>query len=175
MDMNNAVMSAMNSASIETGAETMGSAIGDITLLLQGMNFSPGLIQFVSDAASGVVNIVNLSGVQILIFLAGIQSISPSIYESASVEGATAWEMFWKITLPMVSPMLLVNVFYTIIDYLTRDNNTLMNYINDISFDQGHYGYGAAMAWLYFLVVAVILAVLVAILNKFQFTYQREQ
>lgn len=84
------------------------------------MNFSPGLIQFVSDAASGVVNIVNLSGVQILIFLAGIQSISPSIYESASVEGATAWEMFWKITLPMVSPMLLVNVFYTIIDYLTR-------------------------------------------------------
>ena len=87
MDMNNAVMSAMNSASIETGAETMGSAIGDITLLLQGMNFSPGLIQFVSDAASGVVNIVNLSGVQILIFLAGIQSISPSIYESASVEG----------------------------------------------------------------------------------------
>ena len=175
MDMNNAVMSAMNSASIETGAETMGSAIGDITLLLQGMNFSPGLIQFVSDAASGVVNIVNLSGVQSLIFLAGIQSISPSIYESASVEGATAWEMFWKITLPMVSPMLLVNVFYTIIDYLTRDNNTLMNYINDISFDQGHYGYGAAMAWLYFLVVAVILAVLVAILNKFQFTYQREQ
>ena len=61
MDMNNAVMSAMNSASIETGAETMGSAIGDITLLLQGMNFSPGLIQFVSDAASGVVNIVNLA------------------------------------------------------------------------------------------------------------------
>ena len=66
-------------------------------------------------------------------------------------------------------------MFYTIIDYLTRDNKaTSMNCINDISFDQGHYGYGAAMAWLYFLVVAVILAVLVAIL-KFQLTYQREQ
>lgn len=112
---------------------------------------------------------------QILIFLAGIQSISPSIYESASVEGATAWEMFWKITLPMVSPMLLVNVFYTIIDNLTRDNNELMNYIRNISFSQGMYGEGAAMAWLYFLVVAVILVVLVAIISRFVFTYQREK
>ena len=122
-----------------------------------------------------IVLILWYAGVQMLIVLAGLQKIGDSLYEAASIDGASAWQSFWKITLPRVSPMLLVNVFYTIIDYLTRDNNTLMNYINDISFDQGHYGYGAAMAWLYFLVVAVILAVLVAILNKFQFTYQREQ
>lgn len=179
LDMNNAVMTAMNSsAAIDTGAEAATgamTALGDVTLFLQSMNFSPSLISTVSGMASGVVNIVNVSGVQILIFLAGIQSISPSIYESASVEGATAWEMFWKITLPMVSPMLLVNVFYTIIDNLTRDNNELMNYIRNISFSQGMYGEGAAMAWLYFLVVAVILVVLVAIISRFVFTYQREK
>lgn len=175
LDMSNVVMTVMNSGAIETGAETTGSALGDVSLMLQGLNFSPSLISFVSGMSAGVVNIVNLSGVQILIFLAGIQSISPSIYESASVEGVTAWEMFWKITLPMVSPMLLVNIFYTIIDYLTRDNNELMTYINTISFEKGYYGQGAAMAWLYFLVVAVILVIIILIVNRFVFTYQRER
>ena len=66
------------------------------------------------------------SGVQILIFLAGLQGISPSLYEASSIEGATGWENFWKITLPMISPVVLVNSVYTVVDQLGGSTNTVI-------------------------------------------------
>ena len=114
-----------------------------------------------------------------LIFLAGLQSISPAIYESCKIDGATAWETFWKITLPMISPMILVNGVYTIIDSFTTSSNPMMSYISSA------YGGGAgaapggaraaasAMAWMYFLVVILIVALIASILSAFVF-YQRK-
>ena len=67
-----------------------------------------------------IYDIVMASGIQIIIFLSGLQSISPSLYEAADVEGCSAWESFWKITFPMVSPLLLVNCIYTIIDFFMK-------------------------------------------------------
>lgn len=176
MDTGNFVMTAMNSAAVESDTSTaLGSltAIGDISVFLQQLNFSPTLIDTVSSAASGIMDIINRSGVQILIFLAGIQSIPTSVYESASVEGATAWETFWKITLPMVSPMLLVNVVYTVIESLTRDNTGLMSFVNGVAFSNGQYGRAAAMSWMYFAAVALILGAAVLIVVKISAHYQR--
>lgn len=107
-----------------------------------------------------------------LIFLAGLQSISPAIYESCSIDGATAWETFWKITLPMISPMILVNTVYTIIDSFTTDSNMVMTFIsNERSVVDG--SVTTAMSWMYFLIVILILAVVSGILSAFVF-YQKK-
>ena len=155
LDDNNAVMTAMSAAAVESGSNSAIANIGDITSFLQQLKFSPSLISAVSGIADNVVNIVNRSGVQILMFLAGIQSISASVYEAADVEGATAWEKFWKITLPMVSPIIVVCLVYTVIECLSNSESSLMGHIEYLAFTGGKFGEAAAMSWLYF--VAVIL------------------
>jgi ABC-type sugar transport system permease subunit len=108
-----------------------------------------------------------------LIFLAGLQSISPAIYESCKIDGATAWETFWKITFPMISPMILVNGVYTIIDSFTTDSNSVMKYIANKYSDAGGNVISSAMAWIYFLIVILIVAVIASVLSAFVF-YQRK-
>jgi ABC-type sugar transport system permease subunit len=104
-----------------------------------------------------------------LIFLAGLQSISPSIYEACRIDGATGWETFWKITFPMITPMILVNAVYTVIDSFTRTNNPAMNYIAGFG---GDIEQATAMYWIYFIIIALIIAVVAAIASSFVF-YQR--
>ena len=111
---------------------------------------------------------------QDLIFLAGLQSISPSIYESAYMEGASSWETFWKITFPMISPMILVNTIYTVIDSFTSSSNTVMSYISSVynGSNGGNTVRATAMSWIYFLVIIAILAVVAGLLSAYVF-YQR--
>ena len=144
----------------------------DIEYLFSNMKIGGGMAKYVSSILNNIYNIVNRSGVQMLIFLAGLQSISPAIYESCNVEGASAWETFWKITFPMISPMILVNFIYTIIDAFTSSTNSVMSYINQVYGEAGKDTLSVAMAWIYFaiVIVAVILAAL--LMSAFVF-YQR--
>ena len=107
-----------------------------------------------------------------LIFLAGLQSISPTIYESCQMDGATAWETFWKITFPMISPMILVNAVYTVIDAFTTESNTVMAFIDLKYSETNGQVLSSAMAWLYFLIVIAIVAAVAGICSAFVF-YQR--
>ena len=109
-----------------------------------------------------------------MIFLASLQSISPAIYESCEIDGATAWETFWKITFPMVSPMILVNAVYTIIDSFTTESNSVMNVIENTygGTIEGAKHVSAAMGWMYFLVVLLVVGVVAAIFSAYVF-YQR--
>jgi ABC-type sugar transport system permease subunit len=122
---------------------------------------------------NNIFNIVNRSGVQMLIFLSALQSISPAIYESCKIDGATSWETFWKITLPMISPMILVNGIYTIIDSFTNDANPVMAYIADTYIKPDGDVVSSAMAWMYFMIVALIVAAIAGIFSAFVF-YQRK-
>ena len=133
------------------------------------------MLNYVTGAINDIFNIVNRSGVQMLIFLAGLQSISPAIYESVQIDGASAWETFWKITFPMISPMILVNAVYTVIDSFTTEN-AVMQYINTVSTTIPEKGpaIAAAMSWIYFLMVIGILGVLVAVLSAYTF-YQKKK
>ncbi|MDQ0060162.1 carbohydrate ABC transporter permease [Paenibacillus harenae] len=106
------------------------------------------------------------SGVQILIFIAGLQTISPSLYEAAKCDGATKWESFWKITFPMIMPMLFVNTLYSIVNSFTKPDNKIMEYINNIAFRSNNYGYGSAMGWIYFIVISIILAIVFFIFRR---------
>ena len=178
IDMNNSFASYYGSGeSIDTGGESSSKATEiisavDIQLLFRNMKVGQSLVDYVVDIVNNIYNIVNKSGVQMLIFLAGLQSISPAIYESCTVEGATAWETFWKITFPMISPMILVNSIYTIIDSFTSSSNQVMTYINEVYTQSGGNVLSSAMSWMYFLLVILIIAAVAGIISAFVF-YQR--
>ncbi len=146
----------------------------DFKVLFQNMAVGQELVDYVVVAINNIYDIVNRSGVQLLIFLAGLQSISPAIYESVKVDGATGWETFWKITFPMISPMILVNAVYTVIDSFTVKSNVVMRFINNIKETVSNGDEIApAMSWIYFLLVIVILAIVAMICSAFVF-YQRK-
>ena len=181
IDQSNAVMTYMNSGGIDTGASDalnggtdIISAL-DVTSLLGNMAVGTELVVYVVDVVNNIFNIVNRSGVQMLIFLAGLQSISPAIYESCTMDGATGWETFWKITFPMISPMILVNTIYTVIDSFTSKSNEVMTYINRIyeGTTRDARVLSSAMSWIYFLVVLVLIAAVAGIVSLFVF-YQRK-
>ncbi len=179
IDAGNTLSDQMGAAgSIDTGAETNAASeivsSVDIQSLFSNMLIGSELATTVTGFVNNIFDIVNRSGVQMLIFLAGLQGISPAIYESCQMEGASSWETFWKITLPMISPMILVNFVYTIIDSFTAQSNKVMQYIDSVYSTAGNEGQvmSSAMSWMYFLVVIVIVAIVGLIASKMVF-YQR--
>lgn len=141
--------------------------IETIKKYIMSLNIIPQISSIVASAIQNIYTIINRSGVQIVIFLAGLQSISPSLYESAKVEGATGWETLWKITMPMLSPLILVNVVYTVIDSFTNSNNPVIIKIYHYTMKTIDYGFSSAMAWIYFIVIIVILSIVLAIISRF--------
>ena len=113
-----------------------------------------------------IYDIVMASGIQIIVFLSGLQNIPRSLYEAADVEGCTSWESFWKITFPMVSPLLLVNCIYTIIDFFMKNDNTVMERINDVMYSQLRFGESSAMSWFYFLVALGFIGISSLIISR---------
>lgn len=129
-------------------------------------NLNQTFIDIIKDITSGVLNLVWNSGIQILIFLSALQTIPPSAKEAASIEGATAWEFFWKITFPYISPMILSNLVYTVIDAFVSTDNVVMEYVLAQS-RNWEYGYSAALAWIYFAIVGACLGIICVIINRF--------
>ena len=156
----------------QSSAADIVSAI-DVERLFANMKVGQGLVEYVTVAINNIYDIVNRSGVQLLIFLAGLQSISPAIYESCQIDGATSWETFWKITFPMISPMILVNAVYTIIDSFTTQSNQVMVFISGVYEQADGNVISAAMSWIYFLIIILITAVIAAIVSGYTF-YQRK-
>ncbi len=147
----------------------------DVQLLFSNMAVGGELVSFVVGLVNRIYDVVNFSGVQMLIFLAGLQSISPAIYEASRIDGASSWETFWKVTFPMISPMILVNGIYTIIDSFTRDSNVVMTMIKEqyesVARDGRHVA--TAEAWMYFLVVLLIIGAFAGIASAWVF-YQKK-
>ena len=129
-------------------------------------NISDSVTELISLVTSDIFNLVWNSGIQIIIFLAALQNIPFSAKEAAQIEGATSWEFFWKITLPYISPMIVANLIYTIIDSFIDTTNGVMELVLQQASDWNH-GYSAAMAWAYFLIVILALCIVLPIVNKF--------
>ena len=160
----------INTGALESGGFQMNAE--KITQLFENMKIGTELADFVVGAVNRISGIIDRCGVQMLILLAALQSISPSIYESCSIDGATTWETFWKITLPMISPMILVSAVYTVIDSFTSESNQVMAYINKIYSEADGNTLSAAMAWMYFGIIILIVMVVVAVMQAYVF-YQR--
>ena len=129
-------------------------------------------VSFLITPMRRVFSIITKSGLQIFIFLSGLYGINPSLYEASNVEGATAWENFWKITFPMISPLILVNTIYSIVDSFMNTDNATLNYIYNRTFYDGRFGYGSALAWIYFLIVSVILLIVGVLISRKVFYYE---
>lgn len=141
------------------------------TILLES-KLHPALVNYVFLAIDRIYQVISDSGVQILIFLAGLQSIPPSLFEASNIEGATSWENFWKITFPMVSPLILVNALYSIIDSFTKSDNQVMQFIHDKAFANAQFGYSSALSWTYMAVIIVLLAVIGLIYRRRVFYHE---
>ncbi len=113
--------------------------------------------------------IIWFSGVEILFFIAGLNSIPTSLYEAARVDGASPWESFWKITLPMLSPVILLVTIYAMIDQLTFPENPMIKYIMQVGVRGQQLEYASALGMAYFFVVFVQIALVVRIMSKFVF------
>ncbi len=136
----------------------------ELARMMEQAGVSETIVSYLTGAVDRIYQIVSQSGVQILIFLAGIQTISPTLYEASKMEGATGYEAFWKITFPMVSPLILVNMIYTIIDSFSRNDMTTL--IRETGFAQFNFGLSSAMAWIYFICIAIILVISSYIVSK---------
>jgi len=148
-------------------------------LFAQGMNYIYNILQELSVGSEvilalktmigNIFNTVWLAGIQILLFLGALQTIPTSFYEASAIEGASGWVTFWKVTFPIVSPYMLVTVVYTVIDSFSdiTSERGLLSYI----LEQGvaRLGYSSALAWVYFIAVAIILGLIMLVLNKFVF------
>jgi ABC-type sugar transport system permease subunit len=138
------------------------------SLLLE-MKLPEQFLRYIASAVDYVPQIIKDSGIQILVFLAGLQSIPSSLYEAADVEGATGWESFWMVTFPLMSPLILTNVVYTVVDSFTAADNKLLTLIMNTCFGGAGYGAGTAMAWLYFAVILVVLGVVIGLISRYVF------
>ena len=138
---------------------------GSLQSLLSVSGVGSGVFKVLFDMIDAIYDIVMASGIQIIVMLSGLQTISPSLYEAADVEGCTAWEAFWKITFPMVSPLLLVNAIYTIIDFFMKNDNKVMERINEL-WQRVEFGHVAAMNWIYFGVAILFIGAASLIISR---------
>lgn len=139
----------------------------DITELLLSTGLPTKVVSTLSSIMNQIYDIITDSGVQILVFLAALQSISPSLFEVAQIEGATAWESFWKITFPMLSPYILTCTVYSIVDFFGSYDNGVLEVISYTA-ETGNMEltYAMAMAMIYFVLSAIVVAIVVFALSK---------
>jgi len=125
-----------------------------------GTIFPGWLVEPIAGMFDQIILILWFSGIQLLIFLAALQKINPSLYEAAKIDGGSAWECFWKITLPTIKPVILVNLVYTLITLANSDMNDVIELImlNVFSGDRG-YGFATAMAWMYTIILSLMLGI----------------
>lgn len=176
-----AIVSAMDSASriLASGLSAVSSDAMESTTstvnvdyymeIFKQLAMPDSVLDYIVGAAERLSDIVSSSGVQIVIFIAALQSISPALYEVAKIEGATSYETFWKVTLPMVSPLIVTNVVYTVVDSFVISDVVDLSYTE--IFTNMDYGLGSAMSLLSTVIVCCILALVCWIISKYTFYY----
>ena len=169
VETDNALLASVQSMVEETtSASSITDAIKNI-LVTSGVGVSA--FEKVFEIVDGIYDVAIASGIQIIIFLSGLQTISSNMYEAAAIEGCTAWESLWKITFPMISSLFLVNWIYTIVDFCMRSDNKVLEKISDQMIAHINYGFASAMSWIYFLIVIAIIAVSSFIISKGVYYY----
>jgi len=170
LEKNNALLSMISEM---VGKEADGVSItGAIKDILMTSGVGNKAFEIVFEIIDNIYDVAVASGIQVIIFLSGLQTISRSMYEAADIEGCTKWESLWKITFPMISSLFLVNWVYTVIDYAMRSDNDVMDKVNTIMLELLRYGYASAMAWTYFGLVALFIAITSFFISKGVYYYE---
>lgn len=153
---------------ISRGGQEAGNLFNPTVLVesLYRAGIPSGVVNFISQTISNSVDCVWLSGIQILIILAGLMAIPSTYYEVAQVEGGSPWVIFWKVTFPSVAPYILVIIIYTIVDSFTSTLNQTMRHISDVVFKNYMISYGSALFWIYFLTAFLIIGLIFLIASR---------
>ena len=157
------------SAMVSEMAPTAGVNVDYFLGVFMQLGLPDNMVTYIVGLVGRIYDIVRASSVQIIIFIAALQSVSPSLYEVSKIEGATSYETFWKVTFPIVSPLILTNVVYTIVDSFV--NSDVVNVAYAAAFTSYDYGLSAAMSILSTVIVCVILVVIGALISKKTFYY----
>ena len=164
------MMGGLSSAGAEV-AESVSSGVSVeyYVQMFSNLGLPMGLIEYVVGAVGRISDIINASGVQIIIFIAALQSIPSSMYEVAKIEGATAYETFWKVTFPMVMPHIITVVVYTVVDSFV--NSDVVNLAYNTAFSEKNYGLSSTFSLISTLITCAILALVVRFIQKRTFYY----
>lgn len=146
---------------------TAGVNVDFIVDVMMDLGLPDKLVDYVVELVGRIFDIVRASSVQIIIFLAALQSIPPALYEVSKIEGATSYETFWKITFPMVSPLIVTNVVYTIVDSFV--NSEVVETAYDTAFTMYNYGLSSAMSLISTIAVSLILVAICWLISKITF------
>ncbi|MCQ2495935.1 MAG: sugar ABC transporter permease [Lachnospiraceae bacterium] len=169
LDSNNSLVQGMANAIESSSSASVTSVIENI---LSTTKMAGGFLETIFDIVNKVYDIAIASGIQIIIFLSALQTIPKSMYEAAEIEGCTKWEMLWKITMPMISSMFLVNWIYTIIDFFMKSDNQMLTKIKQEMVVSMDYGFSSAMAWIYFGVVMVFIGISSLLISRVVYYYE---
>ena len=148
--------------------ESIASGMIDMDVIISYLGIPSQMADYLTAVFENLFELIWSSGIQIILFVSGLQTIPDLLYEVAKVEGCTKWEEFWYITFPMLSRVTVLVIVFTMIELLTAKTNVLMSMIFQISANL-EYGTAAAMAWVYFIIIGVILGSLMFILDRFCF------
>ena len=172
LETNNTLLSSM--AEIIKESNTMKSSITGVLedILVGEGGYASDFMRYIFNIVNQIYAIAMSSGIQIIIFLSALQTIPPSMFEAAKIEGATGWECFWKITFPMVSSLILVNIVYSVVDYFIRTDNRVMEKINQTLMRRMEFGFSTAMAWVYFLIVIIVIGISIKLISKRVYYYE---
>jgi len=171
LETNNTLLSSMAEI-IKEGNLMKSSITGVLEDILVSEGAASDFMGYIFNIVNQIYDIAMASGIQIIIFLSALQTIPPSMFEAAKIEGATSWECFWKITFPMVSPLILVNVVYSVVDYFIRTDNRVMEKIRVTMMQRMEYGFSTAMAWIYFLAVIAIIGIAMSLISRKVYYYE---
>ncbi|MCR5432272.1 MAG: sugar ABC transporter permease [Lachnospiraceae bacterium] len=169
LEYNNTLLSGMK----EMIEGSSSSGIADtLEIILSNTDMASGFVEKIIELVNSVYDIAIASGIQIIIFLSALQTIPKSMYEAADIEGCTKWESLWKITFPMISSMFLVNWIYTIIDFFMKSDNQVIQQVQTEVTRNLDFGYGSALAWIYFGVVIAWIGISTLIISRVVYYYE---
>lgn len=152
-----------------TASSTLAFDIDYVLNIFTSLGLPAAILDYIIQAVDRINDIIAASGVQIVIFIAALQSIPGSMYEVAKIEGATGYETFWKVTFPMVMPHIITNVVYTIVDSFTESDVVDLAYT--VAFDQFNYGLSSVFSLVSTVITCIILVVICGLIQKRTFYY----
>lgn len=170
LDSDNALMAAV-AQTVEMNAQGTTGISDALQEILRTTGVGVMAFEKLFEVIDNIYDVAISSGIQIIIFLSGLQTISVSMYEAADIEGCTKWESLWKITFPMVSSLFLVNWIYTVVDFCMRSDNEVIEKITTYMNVNLNYGLASAMSWTYFVLVMAIIGVSSLIISKGVYYY----
>ena len=159
-------VSLITSSANSSGAGNYGSSMIDFDAILGNLGLPEDITKIIGDYIGSIFNLLWSCGIQIVLFIAGLQTIPDQLYEVSKVEGASKWEEFWYITIPMLGNSILLVMVYTMIDIFTKKTGVMESAFKLMD-EKLIYDRASAMLWFYFIIVAIIMALVLAVYNRF--------